>query len=86
MGEIVVGVDGSDSSRQALEWAAREAEVRGADLVIVKNWRDPMFGGPGFSAMYETDLILSDGTRVCGCCLVDCPDVHGDADGAGAKA
>ena len=34
MGEIVVGVDGSDSSRQALEWAAREAEVRGADLVV----------------------------------------------------
>lgn len=26
------------------------------------------------------DLILSDGARVCACCLVDCPDVHEDSD------
>jgi nucleotide-binding universal stress UspA family protein len=76
MGEIVVGVDGSDSSRQALEWAAREAEVRGADLVIVKNWRDPMFGGPGFSAMYETDLILSDAKAQLEALASDVHDAH----------
>jgi len=35
---IVVGVDGSDDSRRALAWAAREAEVRGADLDIVHSY------------------------------------------------
>ena len=32
---IVVGVDGSVSSRQALAWAAQEARVRGAGLQVV---------------------------------------------------
>jgi nucleotide-binding universal stress UspA family protein len=60
MAEIVVGVDGSPPSRQALEWAALEAENRHRDLLVVKNWHDPMFGGPGFSAMYEADLVRLD--------------------------
>jgi nucleotide-binding universal stress UspA family protein len=32
---IVVGVDGSVSSRQALAWAAEEARMRGAQLQVV---------------------------------------------------
>ena len=32
---MVVGVDGSDSSMRALEWAAAEAELRGLSLLIV---------------------------------------------------
>jgi len=32
---IVVGIDGSDNSRKALEWAVREAGVRGAPLTVV---------------------------------------------------
>ncbi len=32
---IVVGVDGSDSARKALEWAVSEAEVWGAELTAV---------------------------------------------------
>jgi nucleotide-binding universal stress UspA family protein len=59
MAGIVVGVDGSASSRQALEWAGREAEVRDEDLLVVENWHDPMFGGPGASAAYEIDLIVA---------------------------
>ena len=35
MGGIVVGSDGSDVSRYAVEWAAREAELRGEPLRIV---------------------------------------------------
>jgi nucleotide-binding universal stress UspA family protein len=58
MAGIVVGVDGSAASKRALEWAAREAEVRGAGLLVVENWHDPMFGGPGASAAYEIDLIV----------------------------
>jgi nucleotide-binding universal stress UspA family protein len=38
MPEIVVGVDGSDHSAAALRWAAREADLRGHDLVAVLVW------------------------------------------------
>ena len=34
-GHIVVGVDGSPLSRQALLWAAREAELRNCPLDVV---------------------------------------------------
>jgi nucleotide-binding universal stress UspA family protein len=37
---IVVGVDGSESSRRALEWAAEEARLRGATLKVVHAWFD----------------------------------------------
>jgi nucleotide-binding universal stress UspA family protein len=39
--EIIVGVDGSAGSSQALRWAAREAAYRGVDLVVlhVYDWR-----------------------------------------------
>lgn len=33
--EVVVGVDGSESARRAVRWAAREADRRGASLRIV---------------------------------------------------
>jgi nucleotide-binding universal stress UspA family protein len=32
---IIVGVDGSDHSRHALEWAIREAAVRHAPLTVL---------------------------------------------------
>jgi nucleotide-binding universal stress UspA family protein len=35
---IVAGVDGSESSTAALEWALREAELTGAELVAVTSW------------------------------------------------
>ncbi|MFI1564804.1 universal stress protein [Streptomyces sp. NPDC020490] len=38
---IVVGVDGSESSRAALRWAARQAELTGAELRPVQAWRLP---------------------------------------------
>jgi nucleotide-binding universal stress UspA family protein len=41
MGRIVVGVDGSNSSRNALRWAADEAEKSGATLDVVMTWHDP---------------------------------------------
>ena len=39
--EIIVGVDGSAGSTQALRWAAQEAAYRGVDLVVlhVYDWR-----------------------------------------------
>lgn len=38
---IVVGVDGSESSRQALDWAARQATFTGATLEAVIAWEVP---------------------------------------------
>ena len=38
-GHIVVGVDGSELSRHALVWAAREAELRGCPLDVVYGWQ-----------------------------------------------
>ena len=39
--QIVVGVDGSDSSRAALQWAYDEAAHHGASLVAVSTWHPP---------------------------------------------
>ncbi|HEY5251626.1 MAG TPA: universal stress protein [Acidimicrobiales bacterium] len=38
---IVVGVDGSESSRQAMRWAAHQAELTGARLEVVITWELP---------------------------------------------
>jgi nucleotide-binding universal stress UspA family protein len=40
-GVIVAGVDGSDSSLEALRWAARQAEVTGAALEVLASWEYP---------------------------------------------
>jgi nucleotide-binding universal stress UspA family protein len=40
-GRVVVGFDGSEASRQALAWAAREAGLTGARLEILAAWEWP---------------------------------------------
>jgi nucleotide-binding universal stress UspA family protein len=44
---IVVGVDGSSSSRAALRWAVRQAELTGADVEALTAWRAPTLVGLG---------------------------------------
>ena len=44
LGRIVVGVDGSPSCDAALMWAAGEAEVSGAEIVLVHGWSYPYAG------------------------------------------
>lgn len=61
MDEIVVGVDGSLASREALHWAVREARVRQANLQVILSWRMPYitgfpYTGPVFDpAVFEQD-------------------------------
>jgi nucleotide-binding universal stress UspA family protein len=43
-GRVVVGIDGSDTSRRAARWAAHEARLRGAKLEIVSAWHVPLYG------------------------------------------
>jgi nucleotide-binding universal stress UspA family protein len=41
MQQIVVGIDGSQGARRALEWAVAEACLRDAHLVVVHAWLEP---------------------------------------------
>ena len=47
---IVVGVDGSEPSKDALAWAARQAKLTGATLAVISAWEDtPIWGrSPGW--------------------------------------
>jgi nucleotide-binding universal stress UspA family protein len=42
---VVVGVDGSEPSRKALEWAMEYAELKGAPLLAVQVWQIPFSSG-----------------------------------------
>jgi nucleotide-binding universal stress UspA family protein len=58
-GTIVVGVDGSAASHEALRWAAEEARVRDARVVAVHVWSYvPMapIGDPGMVPMPAVDM------------------------------
>ncbi|MDX6207421.1 MAG: hypothetical protein QOF39_3478 [Frankiales bacterium] len=45
---IVVGIDGSPGSREALRWAHQEAELRGGSVTVVMAWAPvPMAVGAG---------------------------------------
>jgi nucleotide-binding universal stress UspA family protein len=56
---IVVGIDGSDASREALRWAAEEAQLRSARLVGLHAWTfipPQPIGDPGMLAVPAGDL------------------------------
>jgi nucleotide-binding universal stress UspA family protein len=56
---IVVGVDGSDASYEALRWAADEARLRFSPLLAVYAWSfvpPQPIGDPGMLAMPAGDL------------------------------
>lgn len=57
---VVVGIDGSVSSRQALRWAVAEARARRARLDVVHAWPVPIVGGP-FTLM-AFDPVVAEGT------------------------
>jgi nucleotide-binding universal stress UspA family protein len=58
-GTIVVGVDGSEASVEALRWAVDEARLRGARVVALHAWvfvPAPPIGDPGMIAIPAGDL------------------------------
>ncbi|MDG4770154.1 universal stress protein [Solwaraspora sp. WMMD792] len=46
-GPVIVGVDGSELSAQAVEFAAEAADLRGTELLAVHTWTHPPSIGPG---------------------------------------
>ena len=63
MGRIVVGIDGSDHSKNALRWALDEARLRDASLDVVSAWLLPVYAtGYGFAPGDLVDpKIIGDG-------------------------
>jgi nucleotide-binding universal stress UspA family protein len=53
MNTIVVGIDGSEPSRRALEWAADEARLRNARLRVVHSWFEVLVGLYAAPVVYE---------------------------------
>ena len=60
-GKIVVGVDGSASSQQALRWAARQARLTGAELHAISAWDYPTT--PEWAFVLETGDRWSENAR-----------------------
>lgn len=56
-GRVVVGVDGSFSSVQALRFADQEARARAAALQVVHAWRLPYLGFAGRSGSLPQDVV-----------------------------
>ena len=55
---IVAGVDGSEDSKEALRWAARQAALTGAEVHAVTAWQVPwrIYVMPSYTeADYERD-------------------------------
>ena len=65
-GRIVVGIDGSDASKDALRWAYRQAAVTGSELVAVAVWSYVTMSYPAVSGYVPTvgDLDLEADTKL----------------------
>jgi nucleotide-binding universal stress UspA family protein len=76
MERIVVGVDGSEAGRHALQWAVDEARRRNAVVEAVHVWHQPFV--TGYAYMAEIDLgSFEDDARQVLDTAVDSVDVSG---------
>jgi nucleotide-binding universal stress UspA family protein len=57
MQRIVVGVDGSENSRRALDWALEEARLRQAHVEVVHAWDAPFVVGFGTAPVGGTASV-----------------------------
>lgn len=54
---VVVGVDGSSSAQLAINYAAKEASLRGVPLIAVYAWMPPLT--PGLEYLWSEELVSS---------------------------
>ena len=73
MGMIVVGVDGTEPSREALRWAVQEAKLRKTDLHIVVSWDYPVVATaePVMLPTPDTDALIANATSIADAMLVE---------------
>lgn len=65
MGQIVVGVDGSEHSVDALRWAAQEAALRGATMKVVASFATPIMStGYEVAVPDPSDLAAASNTML----------------------
>jgi nucleotide-binding universal stress UspA family protein len=66
-GRIVVGVDGSESSKQALRWAARLSAAEGSHIEAITAWDYPQAYNspvdPNWRPDLDAEMILDDTLR-----------------------
>ena len=74
-GRVVVGVDGSECSKDALRWAPRQAELTGAALDVIAASQFPAFYG-----WTSAELVGPDFARFAGQALTDTVDEAFGAD------
>jgi len=77
---IVVGVDGSSGSKEALRWAVGQAELTGAVVEAVIAWQFPaVASGYGWIPMPVADDLDCEGiaAKVLGDTVADCADPAG---------
>ncbi|MCZ7531046.1 MAG: universal stress protein [Acidimicrobiia bacterium] len=75
MNEIVVGTDGSDGSRRAVEWAAGESAMRDCPLVIVAAWEIPVLidgSAPVWGATDWWDALREDAEELGATIAAEC--------------
>jgi nucleotide-binding universal stress UspA family protein len=76
---IVVGIDGSETSVEALAWAARQAELTDASLDVVVTWEWPT--SYGWSLPFPTGYDpAADAQRLLDSALADIGPAHPDVD------
>ncbi|MCW2640742.1 MAG: UspA domain protein [Dactylosporangium sp.] len=65
-GRIVVGIDGSESSKHALRWAIRQAELTGASVDALNAWEIPLYAGvaPMIETGADIDALTKAGEQV----------------------
>jgi nucleotide-binding universal stress UspA family protein len=78
---IVVGVDGSESSKHALRWAVRQAELTGASVDAINAWEIPPYTGlaPILETGAEGDALAKAGEEVLAEALAEVAGEHPSA-------
>jgi nucleotide-binding universal stress UspA family protein len=77
MERIVVGIDGSDTSRHALRWAIDEARAHDASLQVVHAWHVPYGGGSPFAYVAVDPTLIEDAARKVLDAAIDAEDTSG---------
>jgi nucleotide-binding universal stress UspA family protein len=79
-GPVVVGVDGSPTSADAISFAAGEAAWRQAPLLAVHTWAAPVSTGPGdmLPLVYDVDRVAAEERRVLAESVAGLAETHPD--------